>query len=270
MVALSRTHASPVCDSHNTAIPLARGQNGDIPGMDPRTAVAVGAAAFEAVKDPARPPAPPNCYYAMRPAPNANANASDAGDTYTGKDLQGTRAYERLVHMTRTHPSLGPERKPGDTPESIVDAMVFDRRTTILLAPCHDGHTCADRKVPVNAKSTDAAMPPPARRKRASGHGGVTSSIWHASRPNPDRARPSRDDDMAASRSWRRALDLASMLHGGIVGALAFMADVLTSGPGSTDTGVQPPGATMTQGDLPREDVATYERELTASALSSI
>jgi hypothetical protein len=80
------------------------------------------------------------------------------GGHYKGRDLRGTRGYERLVDTLTNRLKAGRNGNPltKDAAQAAVDDMDIKRGTT-LLAPCHEGHTRADRFVHSNRNPAGVA-----------------------------------------------------------------------------------------------------------------
>ncbi|ARP82214.1 hypothetical protein CAL12_16255 [Bordetella genomosp. 8] len=89
---------------------------------------------------------PTQCYYTMKPL---NDVRPDAAGKIRGADLQGTLAYERLVHTLSKDP-LDPACDPTTADKAkarvVVDRMRLPLNGT-LVAPCHTGHGPEDRSV---------------------------------------------------------------------------------------------------------------------------
>jgi hypothetical protein len=84
----------------------------------------------------------PTCIYPLDPPKGATVQP---GVPFMGRELRGTRAYERFVHTLMT------PRKTGKTPgldrpsaQTVVDNAPI-KPGTRLLAPCHEGYTRQDR-----------------------------------------------------------------------------------------------------------------------------
>ncbi|OZI19165.1 hypothetical protein CAL26_16050 [Bordetella genomosp. 9] len=145
---------------------------------------------------------PTQCYYTMNPL---NDVRPDADGKIRGADLQGTLAYERLVHTLSKDP-LAPARDPSDADKAkarvVVDRMRLPLRGT-LVAPCHTGHGPGDRSV------HEAATPSPAaagRQRRAVSEGADahtdTGGNANANAPTPGTADPCRPAGL-----WQRVFD---------------------------------------------------------------
>lgn len=108
-------------------------------------------------------PGNPNCYYPLTSPANAKL---DAAGYVKGHELQGTRGYERLVHV------LGDYRSPSspDTDRIEAQAAVDQMKIkpgTVLVAPCHPGYTVADRSIPGGARDLPESDAPVVRLTRS-------------------------------------------------------------------------------------------------------
>ncbi|AOB31688.1 hypothetical protein AKI39_14825 [Bordetella sp. H567] len=113
----------------------------------------------------------PNCYYPLIPPANAGI---DASGYVKGLDLQGTRGYEQLVDMLAHHqspssPAAAQDRKDA---QAAVDQMKI-KAGTVLIAPCHPGHTAADRVAPSDAGDLPASDTPAKRPPRSLANAGA-------------------------------------------------------------------------------------------------
>lgn len=143
----------------------------------------------------------PTCYYPLAPAQRGTGNDTPARP-FMGSAMKGTVGYERFVHAL-----MAPRSNFGDQPgmdRGAAEAAVDNLRIkpgTILLAPCHPGHSEAYRQMP--AASTGGQLPAGTprgpRRARQTGSDTHLSTSTTSGSDRVDRSAYSRDSGVRRS-----------------------------------------------------------------------
>jgi hypothetical protein len=189
------------------------------------------------------------CYYHLVPP---DPTTTDSTGYIRGSDLRETRGYERLVDMlSRFQAGTTPETEDRQQVYTAVDEMKF-KSGAILLAPCHPGHTAADRTIRAPTDQTERRDSPDMDHDRV-------------------RARRSTESACQPAGFWQRALRFATQFLTSVTPQTApakagrYMA--LTA----RDTDC-PPHPTLENANQAKEaefDVREYERHLMAVAFST-
>ncbi|OZI61101.1 hypothetical protein [Bordetella genomosp. 11] len=199
----------------------------------------------------------PTCYYPLTPTDKSKI---DTSGHVTGDNLRNTRGYERLVEILSQDGNPSPAA-PLQSREArdAVDGMKI-KAGTILLAPCHQGHTAADRSLPAGGVLSDNTAAPRSRRQIAQ-----SAPQAPAQSPTQSAGESTGTGVCQTIGVWHRVLNAFAEFLGGLVVSLAN--DEPAKGAAASGRQACPTDGNGAQD--PDDDVVNYERYLQAWAMSA-